>query len=372
MKDALGYYKILQIGYDADDEAIKNAYRQLAKQWHPDSNPSEQAAEMFKQISEAYGILSDENSRAVYNVLSLAYDKNNYPDMKELKLATDGVEDVNLKVVDLYINNAWFSGCQRQHIQKPVTYAGACRMIRDAAKTNWLKGWWHYKTFIVNIWAIMHNLVSPISNKESLKMLLGNMIAHKQQGNNEKSLQCGELACGYLNEEEKSVVRKFLSPLGNVSLMPKTWSQGGLLINQLGYFIAVMGLVVLLIIWGVFGELLNSGSKSINYYQNVNTGYGAITDDMVVGKVLNIPVDLSDEGKLYHLKSQQKIMYGPSEKFDVLKVLPENTTVRLTGLTPDNVWARVMIDNGEMGFVRTDTLSKGRGIEPPFGSKIVQ
>ena len=42
------------------------------------------------------------------------------------------------------------------------------------------------------------------------------------------------------------------------------------------------------------------------------------------------------------------------------------------GLTPDNVWARIMIDNGEMGFVRFKVIKQGRGDEIPFGSKIIE
>lgn len=369
MNDALGYYKILQIDNKADEEAIKNSYRQLAKQWHPDSNPSPQAVDMFKQISEAYGVLNDENSRQIYNVLSLAYGKGDYPNIKELKIITDGVEDVNLKVIDLYANTAWFSGCQRQHIQKAVTYGSAHKLVKDVAKDNWLKGWWHYKTFVPNMIAIVHNLLHPLSDKETLKILLSNMVVHQKSGNNDKAVQCGELACTYLSKENKSVVRSFLAGMPNDIKIPKPWSAKGLVISQLGYFAAI---AIILLVWVLFGGLINSNSKTINYYQNVNIGNGEITDDMVVGRVLNIPVDLGDESKLYNVKTEQKVMYGPSEKFDVLKVLPENTTVRLTGLTPDNVWARVMIDNGEMGFVKTDALAKGRGVEPPFGSKIVK
>ena len=65
-------------------------------------------------------------------------------------------------------------------------------------------------------------------------------------------------------------------------------------------------------------------------------------------------------------------MYGPGDDFDIIKTLPANTTVRLTGKSPDNVWARIMIDNGEMGFVYLDTIERGIGKEIPFGSKIFE
>ncbi|KAI2630777.1 hypothetical protein GGR54DRAFT_169544 [Hypoxylon sp. NC1633] len=62
------YYKILGIDKDADDTAIKKAYRRLAIIHHPDKNPNdEEAAERFKDIGEAYETLSDSQKRARYD-----------------------------------------------------------------------------------------------------------------------------------------------------------------------------------------------------------------------------------------------------------------------------------------------------------------
>ncbi|XP_062003141.1 uncharacterized protein LOC133720714 [Rosa rugosa] len=63
------YYKVLQVERSAKDDDLKKAYRKLAMKWHPDKNPNnKKAAEAkFKQISEAYDILSDPQKRAVYD-----------------------------------------------------------------------------------------------------------------------------------------------------------------------------------------------------------------------------------------------------------------------------------------------------------------
>jgi molecular chaperone DnaJ len=61
------YYEILNVPRDAGKDDIKNAYRKLALQYHPDRNKSPEAEERFKEISEAYAVLSDDEKRAQYD-----------------------------------------------------------------------------------------------------------------------------------------------------------------------------------------------------------------------------------------------------------------------------------------------------------------
>ncbi|KAK2980007.1 hypothetical protein RJ640_020033 [Escallonia rubra] len=64
------YYKVLQVDRSAKDDDLKKAYRKLAMKWHPDKNPNNKkdAEAKFKQISEAYDVLSDPQKRQVYDV----------------------------------------------------------------------------------------------------------------------------------------------------------------------------------------------------------------------------------------------------------------------------------------------------------------
>lgn len=65
---AKDYYKILGISKKADEKEIKSAYRKLARKHHPDVNPNNPAAEAkFKEISEAYAVLSDSEKRRQYD-----------------------------------------------------------------------------------------------------------------------------------------------------------------------------------------------------------------------------------------------------------------------------------------------------------------
>ncbi len=62
------YYSILGVNRDASEREIKQAYRKLARKYHPDVNPADKSAEAkFKQINEAYEVLSDKEKRQKYN-----------------------------------------------------------------------------------------------------------------------------------------------------------------------------------------------------------------------------------------------------------------------------------------------------------------
>lgn len=64
---ALDPYEVLGVPKDADEKAVKSAYRQLSKKYHPDKNPTEEAHDRFIEIGEAYEILSDETKRSNYD-----------------------------------------------------------------------------------------------------------------------------------------------------------------------------------------------------------------------------------------------------------------------------------------------------------------
>ena len=66
------YYEVLDVARDADAKAIKDAFRQLAMKYHPDRNKSPDAESRFKEIAEAYAILSDPKKRAEYDARGFA------------------------------------------------------------------------------------------------------------------------------------------------------------------------------------------------------------------------------------------------------------------------------------------------------------
>jgi molecular chaperone DnaJ len=66
------YYEVLGVPRDADEKAIKSAFRALAMSYHPDRNPEPEAEKRFKEIAEAYAVLSDPRKRADYDAHGFA------------------------------------------------------------------------------------------------------------------------------------------------------------------------------------------------------------------------------------------------------------------------------------------------------------
>src|SRR4030081_217774 len=67
------YYEVLGVGRDVSADDLKRAFRRLAMQYHPDRNPDDpQAAERFKECSEAYAVLSDPEKRRSYDMFGHA------------------------------------------------------------------------------------------------------------------------------------------------------------------------------------------------------------------------------------------------------------------------------------------------------------
>ena len=73
------YYEVLGVSKGASEEEIKKAYKKLARKYHPDLNPdNKEAEEKFKEVNEAYEILSDSNKKARYDQFGFAGVDPNY------------------------------------------------------------------------------------------------------------------------------------------------------------------------------------------------------------------------------------------------------------------------------------------------------
>ena len=377
--DSLGYYTILEVSPEDGDETIKQQYHQLAKKWHPDRNTTEEAAEKFQKISVAYNVLKDSDNRLKYDLLSQAYDKTHFPDMQNLKIYTNraGNQEVDLRHIEL----TRVTGEIIKHTEKQVAeicnYKEAKHLALTTAIWNWLLGWWGLSAIPANIKAICNNYKYILNDtKGNFTLLVHNMLAYAQEKRYDEAYASGRLALRYSNAWQKQLVQQFMDtlPYQRTYIYPQ-WKVLGFHIVQVWLPIAFILLALLgsgskVISSEEFQNLWTSNNK-INYFQEVRFSDGGRTvDDVAVAKVASIPVDTEDASKLYHVINNSQVMHGPDKNFDVLAEIPARTTVRLTGYTPDEQWVRIMLDNGEMGFVAREAIRRGIGKAIPAGSQI--
>jgi molecular chaperone DnaJ len=106
------YYEVLGLDRNADLSAIKKAYRRLAMDHHPDRNPGDkQAEERFKELAEAYGVLSDAEKRQLY-------DRYGHDGPRQAGFqGFGGVEDILSHFADFFGGFGGFGGGRRGHEQ---------------------------------------------------------------------------------------------------------------------------------------------------------------------------------------------------------------------------------------------------------------
>ena len=211
---------------------------------------------------------------------------------------------------------------------------------------------------------------------DNLQLLLHNIFAYEDEGKKDKAYATALQALQYANSEQRDLINKYINILGlegNPKLPRWNWrvlKYLQLLIPAIIGFFVVFGFIS----YRVKNSELNKywlDRSNIEYYREVKfDGSRDAVDDVVVSKIVNLPPDVSDTTLLYHVAGFTDVMYGPSEKFEIYTRLSRGHTVRLTGYSPDKVWARIMLDSGDSGFVKMDKLKPGAKNKIPEDSKI--
>lgn len=125
MSNVQNYYEILGVQKNASPEEIKKAFRRLARRYHPDVNPGDKIAEeKFKNINEAYEVLSDLNKRSQYDQFSRLWQQQGGSKRKGSTADFTQVGEFN-KFVDQIRNNGRTTTQERTRI--PTDYAQAYR-----------------------------------------------------------------------------------------------------------------------------------------------------------------------------------------------------------------------------------------------------
>ena len=116
MAEKRDYYEVLGLNKSASEEDIKKAYKSLAKKYHPDLNPNNpEAEEKFKEINEAYGVLSDADKKAKYDAYGhAAFD----PSQQGGGFGGFGGFDADFDISDIF--SSFFGGSTRTSRRGPV------------------------------------------------------------------------------------------------------------------------------------------------------------------------------------------------------------------------------------------------------------
>ena len=135
--DAKDYYQILGIQKTADQKQIKEAYRKLAFQYHPDSNPHDNSvAEKMKDINEAYAVLSHPQKRTEYDQLRSQYGSSAYGRFRNTYSEQDIFKDSDvfrmfdemarafgIRGVDEIFKHVYGPGYRQFEIKRPGVFA---------------------------------------------------------------------------------------------------------------------------------------------------------------------------------------------------------------------------------------------------------
>ena len=351
--DSLDYYKVLGVSPETPEEELRQKYRDMAKFWHPDHNNSPDAVDMFQKISAAYDVLKEPQTRLAYILLSIIYDKENFPDMSALLVLRNmhGQEDLNMRA--FHLAEVTGKGLGHNKIDK-IYY---CSLYEAAGV----------------IGRITRQNISRINaRKENLNLLLHNALAYNAEGKKEEAATLAALAREYADKDELPFISEYQQSLsGYAPLGVKKWNFGKLKKIQLFYPFMLM-ILLFLIAGGLFlGTIEAENKNKVNVKEVVIFKNGQkIFSDVAVAKIFDIPVDVHDKLQLYHVTDTTQAMHGADRSFDVFATVERGTTVRLTGYTADKKWYRVMFDSGEMAFIEADKLARGIGNEIPLWSKI--
>lgn len=109
------YYEVLGVGRSATEDEIRKAYRRLALQFHPDRNKEAGAAEQFKEVAEAYAILSDTEKRGLYDRYGHAASERGFNNGFGGGFAGFGIEDI---FESFFGQSAGTAGGRRNRVQR--------------------------------------------------------------------------------------------------------------------------------------------------------------------------------------------------------------------------------------------------------------
>lgn len=163
-KDPRGYYRILGLSPNADAAEIKAAFRRKAMELHPDRNNAPNATTQFQLLNEAYGVLSDPDSRAQYDTMSIETGPSTSTAADDppepIVCSCCGKVTAQPRYAIFYEVKSFIFLTTRSAIQGIFCSACAEKKALKATVVTWVLGWWGIPWGpIYSIQAIFNNLI---------------------------------------------------------------------------------------------------------------------------------------------------------------------------------------------------------------------
>lgn len=344
--DRKGFYAVLEISERAGEKEIKAAFRRQVKLYHPDKNSDPEAQAIYLKINEAYHVLTDPEARR-------AYDSD----------SSGGADFIPCSCCGRHPRQPRFILFDEDGVLKGGVYCRPC-----ASKQQFLsavKNWTVLFKNPLRTWRALHNnyRLNGMPDNRNFEILMQNAAAFRHEKRTALARSLAEQARKFAKEpDERLRINTFLSALPETPGIRERnfWIIGwpdALRVYLPVFMAAIVGLVVLTTPY--LRSILHSGPSRIVDYKPQ--------------EVMPVAFDPSNMSQLFHTTAKQTPAYqAPCSDCGIIAQLPEQTTVRITGIVPDYAWVQVMTPDGTVVFVRTKSLEKGIGKAPmPYNSKIL-
>lgn len=228
--DLKGYYKTLGVPPDASLPDIKRAFRLRALELHPDRNKSPEAARHFRELKEAYDIISDPVKRAEYDSLSVTIEEQTEEQSSEENIPEPLVCSVCGKVPAqprysiFYEVKSFIFVTHRTPIQGIFCRSCADNKSLRATLTTWLLGWWGFPWGpLYSIHALFVNLIGGTKPKDvNARILIYQAWVFARQGQADLARAMAQAAQKIAKEKEQLSVLKSILEIFNDGRKPPT------------------------------------------------------------------------------------------------------------------------------------------------------
>jgi len=344
--DPNGHYAALGIGPLADAAEIKAAYRYRAKILHPDYNPTDEAAEEFLKVSEAWRVLGDARRRGDYDAQARlpvpvrALDPDD-PEPDPLTCSRCGKVTAQPRYIIFHRVKSFLVGCHRSVVHGIFCRDCADRTSIRASTVTWLLGWWSLTGPFHSLRALLRNMKGGERPREdNLRVLTHQARAFLARGEDEIARALAQQAKSFARSQDE------LEPIERIEKLAGPGARR--LINRwrrTGY----AGWAQMVPLLALVGALGVAGWVVLNLPHTDSAAADITLHPAQAGETRHVAVDVL------------KVRQGPSANQPVVALLDRFATVQVMDSSGGGEWARILTPNGLTGYVPSRFLFGGPG-----------